>query len=188
MKAPRPYDELLAEILVSEEQLQKRIPELGAQISQDYQDKDLHLICILRGGVMFLTDLMRQIDIPHTVDFMAVSSYGAGARESSGQVRIALDLTSDIRGRDSLLVEDIVDSGNNIASVLELLGARHPNSLRVCTLLDKKVMRQAEVPIHYTGFEIPNKFVFGYGLDLDEFYRDLPFIGVVDTTKYSPPD
>ena len=188
MKAPRPYDELLAEILVSEEQLQKRITELGAQISQDYQDKDLHLICILRGGVMFLTDLMRQIDIPHTVDFMAVSSYGAGARESSGQVRIALDLTNDIRGRDVLLVEDIVDSGNTIASVLELLGARHPKSLRVCTLLDKKVMRQAEVPIHYTGFEIPNKFVFGYGLDLDEFYRDLPFIGVVDTTKYSPPD
>lgn len=188
MKVPRPYQELLAETLVSAEQLQQRIPELGAQISEDYRSGDLHLICILRGGVMFLTDLMRQIDIPHTIDFMAVSSYGAGARESSGQVRITLDLTSDIRDRDVLLVEDIVDSGNTIASVLELLDARHPRSLKVCTLLDKKVAREAEVPIDYTGFEIPNKFVFGYGLDLDEFYRDLPFIGVVDPAKYTPSD
>ena len=188
MKLPEPYQDLLAETLVSEEQLKQRIPELGAAISRDYEGKDLHLICILRGGVMFLTDLMRAISIPHTIDFMAVSSYGAGARTSSGHVRISLDLTSDIADRHVLLVEDIVDSGNTIASVLELLEARHPASLKVCTLLDKAEARQAEVPIDYTGFSIPNKFVFGYGLDLDEFYRDLPFIGIVDTSKYTPPD
>src|SRR3972149_7570693 len=118
MPLPRPYTELLSEVLITEEQLQKRIPELGAEISRDYQGEDLLLICILRGGVMFLTDLMRHITIPHAVDFMAVSSYGAGARETSGQVRITLDLTMDIMGRDVLLVEDIVDSGNTIASVL----------------------------------------------------------------------
>lgn len=188
MKHPPPYTELLAETLITEAQLQQRIPELGEAISRDYAGKNLHLICILRGGVMFLTDLMRQISIPHTIDFMAVSSYGAGARQSSGHVRISLDLTNDIAGRHVLLVEDIVDSGNTISSVLELLEARHPASLKVCTLLDKAEARQAEVPIHYTGFSIPPKFVFGYGLDLDEFYRDLPFIGVVDTSKYTPPD
>ena len=187
MPLPRPYTELLSEVLITEEQLQKRIPELGAEISRDYQGEDLLLICILRGGVMFLTDLMRHITIPHAVDFMAVSSYGAGARETSGQVRITLDLTMDIMGRDVLLVEDIVDSGNTIASVLGLLDSRQPRSLRVCSLLDKAEMRQAVVPIHYTGFQIPNKFVFGYGLDLDEYYRNLPFIGVVDPKKYTPP-
>ena len=182
-----PYEELLSEILITEEQLKKRIPELGAEISRDYVDDDLLLICILRGGVMFLTDLMRTITIPHAVDFMAVSSYGAGARETSGQVRITLDLTMNIRGRNVLLVEDIVDSGNTIASVLSLLDSRQPRSLRVCSLLDKAEARQSVVPIHYVGFEIPNKFVFGYGLDLDEYYRNLPFIGVVDPTKYTPP-
>ncbi|MGH2582934.1 MAG: hypoxanthine phosphoribosyltransferase [Anaerolineales bacterium] len=183
-----PYEELLSEILITEEQLKKRIAELGAEISRDYQDDDLLLICILRGGVMFLTDLMRTITIPHAVDFMAVSSYGAGARETSGQVRITLDLTMNIKGRNVLLVEDIVDSGNTIASVLSLLEARQPTSLRVCSLLDKAEARQAVVPIHYVGFEIPNKFVFGYGLDLDEYYRNLPFIGVVDPKKYTPPE
>jgi len=182
-----PYEELLSEILITEEQLKKRIPELGAEISRDYVDDDLLLICILRGGVMFLTDLMRTITIPHAVDFMAVSSYGAGARETSGQVRITLDLTMNIRGRNVLLVEDIVDSGNTIASVLSLLDSRQPRSLRVCSLLDKAEARQSVVPIHYVGFEIPNKFVFGYGLDLDEYYRNLPFIGVVDLKKYTPP-
>jgi hypoxanthine phosphoribosyltransferase len=184
---PRPYQELLAEVLITQEQLQTRIRELGAEISRDYTGQDLLLICILRGGVMFLTDLVRQITIPHAMDFMAVSSYGAGARESSGQVRITMDLTIDISGRNVLLVEDIVDSGHTIASVLALLQSRKPNSLKVCSLLDKTVRREAEVPIHYTGFVIPNKFVFGYGLDLDEYYRNLPFIGVVDTSKYLPP-
>jgi hypoxanthine phosphoribosyltransferase len=186
MPVPRPYQELLSEVLITQEQLQTRIAELGAEISRDYTRQDLLLICILRGGVMFLTDLVRQITIPHAMDFMAVSSYGAGARETSGQVRITMDLTIDISGRNVLLVEDIVDSGHTIASVLALLQARKPTSLKVCSLLDKAVRREAEVPIHYTGFVIPNKFVFGYGLDLDEYYRNLPFIGVVDTDKYSP--
>lgn len=184
---PPPYQELLAETLIAEAPLQARIAELGAEISHDYAGQDLVLICILRGGVMFLTDLVRHISAPHMMDFMAVSSYGAGARKSSGQVRITMDLSMDIAGRNVLLVEDIVDSGNTIASVLSLLQARKPASLKVCSLLDKPAMRQAEVPIDYTGFSIPNKFVFGYGLDLDEYYRNLPFIGVVDTQKYNPP-
>jgi hypoxanthine phosphoribosyltransferase len=187
MSLPRPYEELLSEILITEEQLKKRIPELGAEISRDYAGKDLLLICILRGGVMFLTDLMRHITIPHAIDFMAVSSYGAGARATSGQVRITMDLTINIEGRNVLLIEDIVDSGNTIESVLSLLSSRQPSSLKVCSLLDKSSARTANVPLHYTGFVIPNKFVFGYGLDLDEYYRNLPFIGVVDTRKYTPP-
>jgi len=184
---PPPYTELLAETLITPEQLQARIAELGAELSQDYAGKDLLLICILRGGVMFLTDLVRHISVPHMMDFMAVSSYGAGARKSSGQVRITMDLSLDIAGRNVVLVEDIGESGNTIASVVALLRARKPASLKVCSLLDKPGMRQSEVPIDYTGFTIPNKFVFGYGLDLDEYYRNLPFIGVVDTDKYAPP-
>jgi hypoxanthine phosphoribosyltransferase len=180
------HEEFLEEVLITEEELQSRIRELGTEISEDYQGKDLHLICILRGGVIFLTDLMRHINVPHSIDFMAVSSYGAGARKSTGQVRITLDLTASIRGRDVLLVEDIIDSGNTIASVLELLKTRHPKSLQVCTLLDKPENRETEVPIHYRGFTLPDKFVFGYGLDIDEFYRDLPFIGVVRADKYIP--
>jgi hypoxanthine phosphoribosyltransferase len=182
------YHEFLQKILIDEEQLQRRIKELGKEISEDYQDQDLMLICILRGGVMFLTDLMRTLSVPHTIDFMAVSSYGAGARMSGGNVRISLDLTSSIKGRNVLLVEDIIDSGHTIASVLALLKTRGPKSLRVCTLLDKVERREADIPIHYRGFEIPNEFVFGYGLDLDEYYRNLPFIGVVHPGKYIQPD
>lgn len=184
----QPYEQFLEEVLIPEEQLQARIRELGAEISRDYQGRALMLVCILRGGVMFLTDLMRSLTVPHTIDFMAVSSYGAGARESSRQVRITLDLQMSVEGKDVLLVEDIIDSGHTIASVLELLQTRDPNSLRVCTLLDKYERREAEVPIDYCGFKIPNKFVFGYGLDLDEYYRNLPFIGVVRPDRYIPPD
>jgi len=180
----RDYREFLESVLISEQELQQRIRELGAEISRDYQDSDLLLICILRGGVLFLADLMRSLTVPHSVDFMAVSSYGKGVRESKGNVRISLDLTTSIEGRHVLLVEDIIDSGNTIASVLELLSTRRPASLRVCTLLDKAERREAVVPIHYRGFTIPNKFVFGSGLDLDEYYRNLPFIGVVHPDKY----
>jgi len=182
------YHEFLAEILIPESKLQARIQELGKEISQDYQGKDLLLICILRGGVMFLSDLMRALTIPHNIDFMAVSSYGSGVRQSSGQVRITLDLTASIGGRDVLLVEDIIDSGHTIASVIDLLNTRRPRSLRVCALLDKAERRETEVPIHYCGFIIPNKFVFGYGLDIDEYYRNLPFIGVVRPDKYLVPE
>jgi hypoxanthine phosphoribosyltransferase len=180
------YHNILAEILIDEKSLQSRIKELGAEISNDYPDGNLLLICILRGGVPFLVDLSRNISSPHMMDFMAVSSYGRGKRESSGAIRVTLDLQTDIRDKDVLLVEDIVDSGNTIASVLELLQVRQPRTLKVCALLDKSERREAIVPIHYRGFEIPNKFVFGYGLDLDEYYRNLPFVGVVDLEKYKP--
>jgi hypoxanthine phosphoribosyltransferase len=179
------YHEFLGEILVDEITLQKRVAELGAEISRDYKGKDLHLICILRGGVVFLTDLIRYIDVPNTLDFMAISSYGT-SRQSTGQVRISLDLKDEIHKRNVLLVEDIVDSGYTITSVLDLLRTRHPESLRVCTLLDKPERREVKVPIDYCGFTIPNKFVFGYGLDLDEYYRNLPFIAAVDLKKYHP--
>ncbi len=182
------YKAFLAEILVTSEQLQNRIAELGQEITRDYKGEEVLLICILRGGVLFLTDLMRQIDLHLSVDFMAVSSYGTGARESSGNVRITFDLNTSLEGKNVILVEDIVDSGRTIASVLEILTTRHPKSLVVCTLLDKAERREEEVPLKYTGFVIPNKFVFGYGLDIDEYYRNLPFIGVVDLEKYRPED
>ncbi len=182
------YFEFLDEILIDRHVLQDRIAELGAQISEDYQGKDPHLICILRGGVMFLTDLMKKISIPHTIDFMAISSYGVGARESTGQVRLNMDLKDDIRGRHVILVEDIIDSGHTLKSVLELLSVRKPASLKICTLLDKEERREVDVTIDYCGFQIADKFVFGYGLDLDEYYRGLPFIGVVDLEKFEPPD
>ncbi len=182
------YHRFMEGILIPEEQLQTRIRELGTEISHDYQGKDLFLICILRGAVMFLTDLMRSISVPHTIDFMAVSSYGTGVRESGGHVRISFDLTTSIAGRNVLIVEDIIDSGKTIASVLAMLQTREPSSLRVCTLLDKYERREVDVPIHYRGFKIADKFVFGYGLDLDEYYRNLPFIGVVQPGKYIQPD
>jgi hypoxanthine phosphoribosyltransferase len=182
------YQDFLQEVLIEEDVLQARIRELGAEISRDYEGKPLMLACILRGGVMFLADLMRTLTIPHTIDFMAVSSYGAGARQSTGQVRISLDLQTSVEGKDVLLVEDIIDSGYTIASVIELLKTRQPASVRVCTLLDKASRRETEVPIDYRGFQIPNKFVFGYGLDLDEYYRNLPFVGVVRPDRYLPPD
>jgi hypoxanthine phosphoribosyltransferase len=178
------YREFLAETLIDEDTLQNRIVEIGNEINRDYAGTDtLLLICILRGGMVFLVDLMRHITVPHQIDFMAISSYGAGTRESDGNVRVTLDLQTNIRDKDVLLVEDIIDSGHTISHVLELLSTRQPSSLKVCSLLDKAERREVVVPIHYRGFEIPNKFVFGYGLDLDEYYRNLPFIGVVDLDK-----
>jgi hypoxanthine phosphoribosyltransferase len=179
------YHEFLGEILIPEDKLQVRIAEMGAQISRDYAGKkDVLLVCILRGGVLFLTDLMRKITVPTAIEFMAVSSYGVGKRETTGKVRITLDLNVDIENRDVILVEDIIDSGNTIAAVLEMLSTRKPASICVCTLLDKADRREVPVPVKYTGFSIPNKFVFGYGLDIDDYYRNLPFIGVVDLSKY----
>lgn len=180
------YQDVLAEILIDSETLQKRVAELGAQISADYKGENLLLICILRGAVPFLVDLSRHITVPHMMDFMAVSSYGVGKRESTGSARVTLDLQMDIRDHNVLLVEDIVDSGHTIAAVLQMLGTRHPKSLKVCALLDKPERREAHVPIDYLGFSIPNKFVYGYGLDLDEYHRNLPFVGVVDLNKYKP--
>lgn len=183
------YQYYLSEILIPQATLEKRIVELGEQISRDYKDRgELVLVCILRGGVLFLTDLMRQITIPHAIEFMAVSSYGVGGRESSGQVRITLDLNLDIFNKHVLLVEDIIDSGHTISAVTDFLATRRPASISVCTLLDKEERREVPVPIRYRGFSIPNKFVFGYGLDLDDYFRNLPFIGVVDLDKYNEPE
>ncbi len=181
----RDYREFLKEILFTPDVLHKRIAELGAEISRDYPDGNLLLVCILRGGVMFLSDLMRQISSPHAIEFMAVSSYGIGKRESTGEARLTLDLNTNIRDRNVLLVEDIIDSGRTVDSVLKLLSVRSPKSLEVCVLLDKAERREVSVPIRYTGFIIPDKFVFGYGLDIDEYYRNLPFVAVVDLERYT---
>ncbi len=181
---PQDYHEFLKSVLISEEVLQRRIAELGEEISRDYAGKNLLLVCILRGGVMFLTDLIRHIRVPVMMEFMAISSYGAGARSSAGHVRVTLDLATDICNLNVLIVEDIIDSGHTLKSVVELLKARRPQSLEICTLLDKVERREVAVPVRYCGFEIPNEFVFGYGLDIDEFYRNLPFIGAVDLEKY----
>jgi hypoxanthine phosphoribosyltransferase len=182
------YKKVLSEILFTEDQIAKRVAELGAEISRDYAGLDkLILVCILRGGVVFMVDLAKHITIPHAMDFMAISSYGVGTRESNGMVRINMDLTTDIRGWHVLVVEDIIDSGFTLKSVLDMLSTRNPASLHVCALLDKSERREVDVPLRYRGFKIPNKFVFGYGLDLDEYYRNLPFIGVVDLQKYQRP-
>lgn len=178
---PQSHKKLLKEVLIDEETLRNRVVELGQTITRDYADcKDLLLICILKGGVMFLCDLARHIDIPHSMDFMAASSYGIGARNSTGTVRIDMDITSHIQDRHVLIVEDIIDSGYTLHFVMQTLQARKPASLKLCTLLNKASRREVDITVDYVGFEIENKFVFGYGLDLDEKYRNLPFIGVVD--------
>lgn len=175
------YEKYLQEILIDESTLQARVAALGAQISIDYADcPSLLLICILKGGVMFLCDLTRHIEVPHEIDFMAVSSYGAGARESSRSVRIDMDLTADLTNKHVLIVEDIIDSGYTLDSVMRVLRTRQPASLKLCTLLNKASRRELEIPVDYIGFNIEDRFVFGYGLDLDEKFRNLPFVGVVD--------
>jgi len=176
-----PYQKYLKEILIDSDTLQRRVAELGQVLSADYADgSDLLMICVLKGGVMFLTDLMRHVTVPHEIDFLAVSSYGVGRRESRGNVRIDMDLTSEVENRDVLIVEDIIDSGHTLRFVMDVMLARRPASLKLCTLLDKTSRRTVDIPIDYVGFEIEDRFVFGYGLDLDEKFRNLPFIGVVD--------
>jgi hypoxanthine phosphoribosyltransferase len=167
------------QILIPPDQLHARIVELGKQLDADYAGKDLVMVCILKGGVLFLTDLMRAVHIPHSIDFMAVSSYGVGARESTGVVRIIMDLERDIRDKHVLIVEDIIDSGRTLAYICGVLQSRQPASLKICTLLNKFERREIDVALDYVGFDIPNEFVFGYGLDVDEYYRNLPFIGVL---------
>jgi hypoxanthine phosphoribosyltransferase len=168
----------VARILVDSPTLQRRIQQLGAEISSDYPaDARPLLVCILKGAYMFLSDLTKEITIPHEVDFMATSAYGGGL-DSKGVVRLVLDLETNIRDRHVLLVEDIVDHGATINYLLRLLRTRNPASLRVCTLLNKPVRREYDVPLDYVGFDIPDQFVIGYGLDIDEMYRNLPYIGV----------
>jgi len=168
----------VSEILIDEETLHARISELGAQVSDDYRGEDLLLIGVLKGAIFFMADLMRSIDIPCEVDFMAISSYGAGI-DSSGVVRILKDLDVSIEGRNVLVVEDIIDSGLTLSYLLRNLEAREPASLEVCALLTKPERRENDVVCRYVGFEIPNRFVIGYGLDFAERYRNLPFVGVL---------
>lgn len=170
-------------ILYSEEQLRQRVKELGAQITADYAGKEPVLASVLRGSYIFMADLTRAIDLPVTVDFMAVSSYGAGTK-SSGQVEIKKDLSDSIEGRDLIIVEDILDSGNTLSYLLELLRARKPASMKLCTLLDKPDRRVKEVHVDYSGFTIPDEFVVGYGLDYAEKYRNLPYIGILKPRVY----
>jgi hypoxanthine phosphoribosyltransferase len=171
-------DESIGEILVQPDELEHRVRELGAEISRDYAGRDLLLIGVLKGAVFFLADVMRQISIPCEVDFMAVSSYGS-ATDSSGVVRILKDLDTPIDGRHVLIVEDIVDSGLTLQYLLRNLGARNPASLEVCALLTKPSRRKVELPIRFTGFEIPDRFAIGYGLDHAERYRNLPYVAAL---------
>jgi hypoxanthine phosphoribosyltransferase len=172
-------DEQIGDILVSAEDLQRRVSELAADVSRDYVGKDLVLIGVLKGAVFFLSDLMRQLEVPCEVDFMAVASYGS-ATKSSGVVRILKDLDAVIEGRDVLIVEDIVDSGLTLRYLLRNLGARNPRSLEVCALLTKPARRKVDLPTRYVGFEIPNRFAIGYGLDHRERYRNLPFVAALN--------
>jgi len=166
-------------VLLSEEEVDKRIEELGAQISRDYEGKHLHLICVLKGGVFFMCELAKKITVPLTMDFMSVSSYG-NATKTSGAVRLVKDLDEPLEDREVLIVEDIIDSGNTLHYLMEILAKRKPASLKLCTLLDKPDRRTTEVHVDYTGFNIPDEFVVGYGLDYAQLYRNLPFIGVVE--------
>ncbi len=168
----------LGEVLVTAEELQRRVAELGEQISRDYAGRSLLLVGVLKGAVFFLSDLMRFIDIPVEVDFMAVASYGS-ATDSSGVVRILKDLDASIEGRDVLIVEDIVDSGLTLQYLMRNLGSRNPSSLEVCALLTKPERRKVDLPTRYVGFEIANRFVVGYGLDYAERYRNLPFVAAL---------
>jgi hypoxanthine phosphoribosyltransferase len=171
-------DPQIGEILVQPDDLKQKVRDLGAQISADYRERDLLLVCVLKGAVFFLADLMRHIDIPCEVDFMAVSSYGSET-DSSGVVRILKDLDRPIAGRDVLIVEDIVDSGLTLQYLMRNLGAREPASLEVCALLTKPERRKVELPTRYVGFEIPDKFAIGYGLDYVERYRNLPYVAAL---------
>jgi hypoxanthine phosphoribosyltransferase len=170
----------VSKILVEEDALRGRIAGLGAEISGDYAGKDLLLVGVLKGAVFFMADLMRSLTVPCEIDFMAISSYGAST-DSSGVVRILKDLDINIEGRDVLVVEDIIDSGLTLSYLMRNLESREPASLEVCALLTKPERREIDVPVRYIGFEIPNRFVIGYGLDFAERYRNLPYVGVLDT-------
>ena len=166
------------DVLISEEEVCERIRAMGEQISKEYEGKEIHMICVLKGGTFFMCELAKRITVPVSLDFMAVSSYG-GDTKSSGVGKIVKDLDESIRGKDILVVEDIVDSGRTLSYLLEMLNERGPASLRLCTLLDKPDRRVIDVPVDYTGFQIPDEFVVGYGLDYAQKYRNLPYIGIV---------
>jgi hypoxanthine phosphoribosyltransferase len=164
--------------LISAEKVQERISQLAEEITKKYEGKALHLICVLKGGVMFMCDLAKEIQIPVTLDFMAVSSYGS-EQVSSGIVKIVKDLDDPIEGKDVLVVEDIIDSGRTLSYLIQILKERKPNSIEICTLLDKPDRRVVDVEVQYVGFSIPDEFVVGYGLDYDQKYRNLPYVAVI---------
>lgn len=174
----------IEKILVTKEELNEKITEMGKKISEDYNGKDLLMVSVLKGSVVFMADLMRAITIPVTIDFMSVSSYGSGTK-SSGVVKIIKDLDSDIAGKDILLIEDILDSGNTLYYLKNMLLNRNPNSIKIATLLDKPERRTADIHADYSGFQIPDKFVVGYGLDFDQKYRNFPEIGVLKPEVYT---
>ncbi len=174
----------IAKVLISEEAIQARTAELARQISDDYAGKNPFLVAVLKGAFVFLADLCRHLTIPHEVHFMAISSYGGKATQSSGVVRILMDLAASPEGRDVLIIEDIIDSGHTLAYILRNLETRNPADVRVCSLLSKPSRREVDNTVHYLGFEIPDEFVLGYGLDFDEHYRNLPFIGVLKPEFY----
>ena len=185
MEASVTADEGVGEILIGEQELQARIAELGVEISRDYAGRDLLLVGVLKGAVFFMADLMRELTVPCEIDFMAISSYGAGT-DSSGVVRILKDLDINISGRDVVVVEDIIDSGLTLSYLMRSLKARKPATVEICALLTKPERREVEVPVAYVGFEIPNKFVIGYGLDFDERYRNLPYVAVLHPDLIPP--
>jgi len=182
------YREFIDKVLVDAPAIEKRVKELGAQISQDYAGDDLLVVCLLRGGITFTADLTRHISVSHELDCMSLSSYGTGHYASSGNVRVNLDLKTNIEGRHVLLVEDIVDSGRTLAHVLEMLRTREPESVKVCVLLDKKERREVPVNCDYVGFDVPDQYIFGYGIDIDEHFRHLPFIATANLSKYRRPE
>ena len=171
-------------VLVSEEQLKAKVAELGAQISKDYKGKNLVLVSILKGSVVFMADLMRAISIPCNIDFMVVSSYGGSNTTTSGLVKIIKDLDGDLSGKDVLIVEDILDTGVTLSNLVPMLKMRNPSSVKICTILDKPSRRKADIAPDYEGFQVPDEFVVGYGLDYDEKYRNLPYIGVLKPEIY----
>ena len=166
-------------ILISEEEINKRIEALGEQITKDYEGKEIHLVCILKGAAFFMCELAKKIKVPVTIDFMSVSSYGSGM-ESSGVVKIVKDLDEPLEGKNVIVIEDIIDSGRTLNYIMELMQNRKPSSLSLCTLLNKPDRRVTEVDVDYIGFDIPDKFIVGYGLDYDQKYRNLPYIGLVE--------
>lgn len=170
-------------VLFSQEDLAAMVTRLGEQISRDYKGKNLLLVSILKGSVVFMSDIMRSIDIPCRIDFMAVSSYGSGIK-SSGSVKIIKDLDLDLQGYDLLIVEDILDSGRTLSSLMEILSTRKPKSIEICTLFDKPERREADVYAKYIGVQVPDAFIVGYGLDYDEKYRNLPFVGILKPEVY----
>ena len=181
--APRMHADV-AEILITEEQIRDKVLELGTKISADYSETSVTLVSVLKGSLPFMADLMRAIEIPVQIDLMEVSSYGGATTETSGLVRILKDLSSSIAGKDVLIVEDIIDTGLTLNYLLRYLRGKNPRSLRICALLDKPARRLVEIPIDYLGFTIPDEFVVGYGLDFGEYYRNLPFIGVLRRELY----